>query len=78
MKTNPLINRRKAIVTGLAGGGGLLLSGCSKELPPTYGNILRMGERPHLHSPSHTVARAVTGEGIQSPGHLLLSRQRHE
>lgn len=44
MKTNPLITRRKAMVTGLAAGGGLLLSGCSKELPPTYGNILRMGD----------------------------------
>ena len=24
--------------------GGLLLSACSKKLPPTYGNILRMGD----------------------------------
>lgn len=24
--------------------GGLLLTGCSKELPPTYGNVLRMGD----------------------------------
>ena len=44
MKTNPLITRRKAVVTGLATGGGLLLAGCSKKLPPTYGNILRMGD----------------------------------
>ncbi len=44
MKTNPLLTRRKAIVTGLAGAGGFLLSGCSRELPPTYGNILRMGD----------------------------------
>lgn len=39
-----IINRRK-LVTGLASTGGLLLAGCSsKELPPTYGNVLRMGD----------------------------------
>ncbi len=38
------ISRRK-LVTGLASTGGLLLAGCSsKELPPTYGNVLRMGD----------------------------------
>jgi DMSO/TMAO reductase YedYZ molybdopterin-dependent catalytic subunit len=46
MKKKRLINRRKAIVTGLTSLGGLLLSGCLKKatLPPTYGNILRMGD----------------------------------
>ena len=44
MKLSRLITRRKTLVTGLAAGGGLLLSGCSKELPPTYGNLLRMGD----------------------------------
>ena len=39
-----LITRRKAIVTGLTGLGALLLPGCTKPLPPTYGNILRMGD----------------------------------
>jgi DMSO/TMAO reductase YedYZ molybdopterin-dependent catalytic subunit len=39
-----LITRRKAIVTGLTGLGALLLPGCSKPVPPTYGNILRMGD----------------------------------
>jgi DMSO/TMAO reductase YedYZ molybdopterin-dependent catalytic subunit len=39
-----VISRRK-LVTGLASAGGLLLTGCSsKELPPTYGNVLRMGD----------------------------------
>src|SRR5215469_11082210 len=38
------VSRRK-LVTGLASAGGLLLTGCSsKELPPTYGNVLRMGD----------------------------------
>jgi DMSO/TMAO reductase YedYZ molybdopterin-dependent catalytic subunit len=44
MKTNPLITRRRALTTGLASVGGLLVSGCSRKLPPTYGNVLRMGD----------------------------------
>lgn len=44
MKKNNLITRRKVIITGLASIGGLLLPGCSKTLPPSYGNILRMGD----------------------------------
>jgi len=44
MKKNQLITRRKAIISGLTGMGALLLPGCSKPLPPTYGNILRMGD----------------------------------
>jgi DMSO/TMAO reductase YedYZ molybdopterin-dependent catalytic subunit len=42
--TPRLVTRRHAIVTGLASVGGLLLSGCSRPLPPTYGSILRMGD----------------------------------
>jgi DMSO/TMAO reductase YedYZ molybdopterin-dependent catalytic subunit len=39
-----IINRRN-LITGLASTSGLLLAGCSsKELPPTYGNVLRMGD----------------------------------
>ncbi|HEY4323937.1 MAG TPA: molybdopterin-dependent oxidoreductase [Mucilaginibacter sp.] len=45
MKKQQPINRRKAIVAGLTSLGGLMLSGCfKKNLPPTYGNILRMGD----------------------------------
>jgi len=44
MKKKNLITRRTAIITGLTSLGGLLLPGCSKKLPPTYGNILRMGD----------------------------------
>jgi DMSO/TMAO reductase YedYZ molybdopterin-dependent catalytic subunit len=44
MKTTGLITRRRAIVTGLASVGGLILARSPKELPPTYGNLLRMGD----------------------------------
>jgi len=43
-KKKQLVTRRKAIITGVASIGGLLLTGCGKKLPPTYGNILRMGD----------------------------------
>ena len=38
------MNRRRAIFTGLTSAGALLLSGCLKKAPPTYGSILRMGD----------------------------------
>ncbi len=44
MKTTGLITRRRAIITGLASVGGLVLTRYPKELPPTYGNLLRMGD----------------------------------
>lgn len=44
MKEKRLMNRRKAIFTGLTSAGALLLSGCLKKAPPTYGNILRLGD----------------------------------
>jgi DMSO/TMAO reductase YedYZ molybdopterin-dependent catalytic subunit len=44
-KSKPLVINRRKLVTGLASTCGLLLAGCSsKELPPTYGNVLRMGD----------------------------------
>jgi DMSO/TMAO reductase YedYZ molybdopterin-dependent catalytic subunit len=42
--TQRLISRRAALVTGLAGAGGYLLTRNLGELPPTYGHILRMGD----------------------------------
>jgi DMSO/TMAO reductase YedYZ molybdopterin-dependent catalytic subunit len=45
MNKNRLVFSRRKLVTGLASTGGLLLAGCSsRELPPTYGNVLRMGD----------------------------------
>ncbi|MGZ3763117.1 MAG: molybdopterin-dependent oxidoreductase [Mucilaginibacter sp.] len=45
MKEKRLMTRRRAIITGFTSAGALLLSGCFKKVqPPTYGNILRMGD----------------------------------
>src|SRR5436190_6659264 len=44
MKRKHLLTRRQAIVAGLTSSTALLLPGCSKPLPPTYGHILRMGD----------------------------------
>lgn len=44
MKATRLITRRRAIITGLASFGGLILTRYPKDLPPTYGNLLRMGD----------------------------------
>jgi len=44
MKTDELISRRNMLIAGVTSIGGLMLTACSKQLPPTYGNILRMGD----------------------------------
>ena len=41
--TKGIISRR-TMIAALASSGGLMIGGCSKELPPTYGNVLRMGD----------------------------------
>jgi DMSO/TMAO reductase YedYZ molybdopterin-dependent catalytic subunit len=44
VKTTGLITRRRAIITGFAAAGGFILTRSPKDLPPTYGNLLRMGD----------------------------------
>jgi DMSO/TMAO reductase YedYZ molybdopterin-dependent catalytic subunit len=44
MKKSGLITRREALITGITSLGGLMLIGCDQPMPPTYGNILRMGD----------------------------------
>ena len=71
MNTNQLITRRNALRVGLATVGGLLLPGCSKKLPPTYGNILRMGDNltytaHRVLLPGQSLAREYTHKDISS------------
>lgn len=38
------LSRRTLLASGLATTGGVLLGGCSRPVPPTYGNLLRLGD----------------------------------
>lgn len=71
MKKKQLITRREALIAGLSSMGGLLLSGCSRELPPTYGNILRMGDNLTYAAhrallPGESLVREYTRQDISS------------
>jgi DMSO/TMAO reductase YedYZ molybdopterin-dependent catalytic subunit len=44
MKKKTILTRRELIISGLTTIGGLMMPGCGKKLPPTYGNILRLGD----------------------------------
>jgi len=71
MKTNQLITRRRALIGGLSAVGGLLLPGCSKKLPPTYGNLLRMGDNLTYVAhrtllPGQSLAREYSHKSISS------------
>lgn len=62
---------RRHFVTGLASSAGLALAGCSDSPPPTYGNLLRMGDwltyKSHrLLMPSHSLAREYDRSDISS------------
>lgn len=70
MKKQTLITRR-TVLTGLASFSGLLAAGCSKTLPPTYGNVLRMGDvltyKAHrLLLPAHSLAKEYERSDISS------------
>jgi DMSO/TMAO reductase YedYZ molybdopterin-dependent catalytic subunit len=43
MKRRRLIARRE-LLAGIASAWGLVLTGCSRPLPPTYGSLLRLGD----------------------------------
>lgn len=71
MTTGKLITRRRALITGLSSLGALSLAGCSDELPPTYGNLLRMGDvltyKAHrLLLPARTLAKEYARSEITS------------
>jgi len=44
MEIGKLVTRRRVIVTGLASAGALMFKRRPKDLPPTFGNILRIGD----------------------------------
>jgi DMSO/TMAO reductase YedYZ molybdopterin-dependent catalytic subunit len=44
MSDHGLITRRRAIVLGLASVGGFVFARSPRELPPTYGHLLRLGD----------------------------------
>lgn len=71
MKEKPTFSRRDAIKAGLVTLGGLLLPGCSSDMPPTYGNILRMGDNltygaQRLLLPGQSLAREYSFGDISS------------
>ena len=71
MKAKQLITRRNALIAGLAAAGGLLLPRVPKQLPPTYGNILRMGDNltyaaHRVLLPGQSLAREYSKSDITS------------
>ena len=71
MKSDRRITRRDILIAGLTSAGGLLLPACSKQLPPTYGNILRMGDNLTYAAhrallPGHSLVREYSRMDISS------------
>jgi DMSO/TMAO reductase YedYZ molybdopterin-dependent catalytic subunit len=82
MRKPRIISRRQAIITGVSSLGALMLPGCTKPLPPTYGNILRMGDNltyiaQRALLPGQSLAReysyadisSMPGTGVTDPSH---------
>ena len=71
MKNKGLVTRRAAITAGLASLGAVVLARYPRELPPTYGHILRMGDDVTYAAqrallPRQTLAREYTRADITS------------
>src|SRR5215510_12272886 len=57
-----IVTTRRALMKGLASSAAVTLAGCSANEPPTYGNVLRMGDwltynAHRLLLPRQTLAR---------------------
>lgn len=66
-----LIVPRRTLLKGLVSLGGAGLAGCAQESPPTYGNVLRMGDvltyQAHrLLLPSHRLAKEYARSELTS------------
>ena len=71
MKKKHIVTRRTAIITGASTLGALLLNGCAKSSPPTFGNILRMGDVFTYNAqrallPGQSMAKEYTRSDISS------------
>jgi DMSO/TMAO reductase YedYZ molybdopterin-dependent catalytic subunit len=71
MSSSALVTRRQALITGLATASALVLPGCSEDIPPTYGNLLRMGDNftyraQRLLLPTHHPVREYARSEISS------------
>jgi hypothetical protein len=71
MNPKELITRRNILIAGVTSVGGLLLSGCSRKLPPTYGNVLRMADTftyaaHQIVLPGESLAREYSHHDITS------------
>jgi len=71
MKSSFSMMPRRTFIAGLASSAGITLAGCSNTDPPTYGNILRMGDlvtyKAHrLLLPEHSLAREYDYSDISS------------
>ena len=71
MHSYEIMTRRRALVTGFSSLAGFVVSGCSDDLPPTYGNLLRMGDvltyKAHrLLLPARSLAKEYAHQDISS------------
>src|SRR5579872_1947775 len=71
MNYERMIATRRSLLTGLASAGGLLWTGCSESEPPTYGNLLRMGDAltykaQRLLLPAQALAREYERRDVSS------------
>jgi DMSO/TMAO reductase YedYZ molybdopterin-dependent catalytic subunit len=71
LQSAPLLISRRTLITGLASAGGLLLAGCAQTEPPTYGNVLRMGDlltyrAQRLLLTGHALAKEYSRSDISS------------
>ena len=62
---------RRTFIKGLTSSAGVLLAGCAQTVPPTYGNLLRMGDlltyKAHrLLLPAHSLVREYDYSDISS------------